>query len=387
MTIQFNDLTKPVTREEWLASMHRVLGIVGTDVTTWKAGAVARTTLSITAWALAAGSTLVAEIAKSGFLELARGKWLDLVAWYVFRVKRPEATFAPGEVTLTNTGGGIFDLDPEDLVVKNSATGKLFRNTEAFSLGIGETITIPIVAIEAGSASTSPANTIDSIESPALQDVTVANAKAVVGEDAATDPELRTLCLAKTGSLSPNGPRDAYVFAAREAKRADGSSVGVKRVAVIKDGYGGVRVICATSTGGVTGDADDPATDLGAVQASIEEIAATLNDIAEAESALERAVNVTYESWVLSSASIVAATLEGQIETKLAEFLSTQPIGGYYIGGQGKIYVDALESTIRATLPEIFRAVVDGGDQSLDSNEVAILGTVTPTTNIVGGEP
>jgi phage-related baseplate assembly protein len=99
--------------------------------------------------------------------------------------------------------------------------------------------------------------------------VTVTNAAAFVGTDEETDVDLKVRCVAKLGSLSPNGARDAYNFIARSATRADGSPIGITRVRTIPDGIGGVDVYLATPSGGVTGTSGDPLTDLGAVAAAI----------------------------------------------------------------------------------------------------------------------
>ncbi|HKU42874.1 MAG TPA: baseplate J/gp47 family protein, partial [Polyangiales bacterium] len=111
---------------------------------------------------------LTAQIARSGFLELAEGDWLTLVARHVYGVEREQATFAAGEVTLTNSGGGSFTLDADDLVVWNPTIKKSFRNPAGFTLGPADDITIPIVAIEAGTASTSSPGAITEIETTLL---------------------------------------------------------------------------------------------------------------------------------------------------------------------------------------------------------------------------
>jgi hypothetical protein len=151
--ISIADLTTPMTREQVERSLYDVLGRLGVSTTSWKTGAVVRAMLTATALLFSALSYLTASIARSGFLELATGDWLTLVARYVFNVERVEATFAEGEVTLTNTTGGVFVYDPEDLTVRNSTTDKSYRNTSAFVLNGFETLTVAVRAVESGSAS------------------------------------------------------------------------------------------------------------------------------------------------------------------------------------------------------------------------------------------
>src|SRR3712207_6412770 len=148
-TFSIDDLTTPLTREQVQTKIYDVLALVGTRTTSWKPGAVARTMITACAVVIAAFSSLTALIARSGFLELAEGKWLALVAWYVYGVEKRYATFAEGEVTLTNTGGGIYPMDAGDLIVGNPDTGAQYRNSGSFTLGALSTLTVPIVAVEA----------------------------------------------------------------------------------------------------------------------------------------------------------------------------------------------------------------------------------------------
>src|SRR5690349_21273415 len=101
MLFSLDELVKPMTATEVRESIYRGMGLVGVNTTTWKPGAVVRTMVVVTSIVMSAFSNLIASIARSGFLELAEGRWIDLVAWYVYRVKRPEATFATGNYTLT----------------------------------------------------------------------------------------------------------------------------------------------------------------------------------------------------------------------------------------------------------------------------------------------
>lgn len=383
MALTLDQLTTPMTPDEVKASIYAVLATVGTNTTSWKPGAVARTIIAGVSIVLAAFSTLMALIAKSGFLELAEGEWLTLVARHVFGVEREEETFAAGPCTISNSGGGVFDFDPGDLIVRNSSTDKTYYNTASIHLGSGQTgLTIAVQAFEAGSASSSNPTDIDEVVTNAIG-VTVTNATAIVGLDAELDPVLRLRCLEKRSSLSPNGPRDAYAFFARGAKRADGSSIGVTRVRVTKSSSTGqVTVTVATATGGVTGDVDDPDTDLGAIDEAIQ-----LNVVPDAvtatvQSATALVIPVTYEVWIYSTASMTTQQVKDAIAAKLTSFMTTQPIAGNIIApATGKVFLDAIRTAIGATRPEIFHVAVTvpGGDTDVAATEVPVLGTVTCT--------
>ena len=59
--------------------------------------------------------SIMAEAIRAGFLETARGPWLTLLARNMFGVERGEATFATGEIQLTNGGGGVFSFNPDEV--------------------------------------------------------------------------------------------------------------------------------------------------------------------------------------------------------------------------------------------------------------------------------
>lgn len=377
--VSLDDLTKPLTRQQVQESIYDVMALLGASTTSWKPGAVVRTFVVATSVVIAAFSRLIAAIARSGWLELAEGEWLTLAAWYVFRVKREEATFATGEVTLTNTGGGLYEVDPEDIVFSSPITKRTYRNTAGFTLGPGESVTVPIRATEVGAASTAPPGTITELETPLLG-VGVTNELAVVGQDAEEDPALRTRCYEKLGSLSDNGPSDAYAFAARNARRADGTRIGVTRVKVLRDGMGGVEVVCATASGSVEGSAADPSTDLGAVHVACQEQAATLNDTLTTKSATASVVTVAYSLWVYDDVVATDAQLEEQIRRALTSFMAGQPIGGNFVyPGPGKVFLSALNAVVGGVRPEIFRVVFDTPttDVEFGTTEAPVLGTVT----------
>ncbi len=391
MTLPIDELTEPLTVEDVTESIYAVIAAVGVDVTVWKPGAVVRTMIAAVAIILAAFSRLQALIAKSGYLVLAEGQWLTLVAQYVYNVERIEAQFAEGEVTLTNAGGGVYSLDAEDLIVGNPDTSQNYRNTEAFVLGASATLTIPIKAVESGAAATSTANTIVTMVTPLLN-VTCTNALAVVGRDPENDADLRTRCAEKLGSLSPAGPWDAYAYAARNATHTDGSNVGVTRVRAVRDGAGGVTVYVAGASGEVTGTVDDPASDLGIIDAAIALNAEPLAVTAVVESATPVEVPISYELWVYNTTGLTDAQLDAAIAQALGSFFLTQPIGGNVIENEpGKIFRSAIQSVIGAAgstvagVPLSFRVDITTptDDVELASNEVAVLSAVVGTIHQV----
>jgi phage-related baseplate assembly protein len=380
-SFSLDDLVQPVTRAEVQQSIYDVLAAVGVNTTSWKPGGVVRTMIYAASVVLASLSDLQAKIARSGFLELAEDDWLTLVAHHVYGVDRIEATFATGEVQLTNAGGGVYSFDPDDLIFANSVTGKTYRNTEAVSLGALSTATVAVQATEVGVSSTSGVGEIDTMVTIVLG-VTVENPAGVIGADAETDPELRVRCSEKLGSLSPFGPWDAYAFAVRSATRADGSSIGVNRIRIVKDGYGTVTTYLAGESGAIPGDAEDPDTDLGAANDAIQRKAAPLAVNAVVLSAVNHTIAVTYEVWLYNTSALTDEQIEGTIEDTIDTFFRAQPIGGNVIGSDpGKIFVSALQAAIFDALPEIFRVAVTtpAADVAFAPEDVAITGVITVT--------
>lgn len=380
------ELTRPLSIAECRDAIYATLAARGTDVTTWKPGAVARTIIYAFAIVCAAFSQLQALLAGSSFLDTASGPWLTLVARLVYGVERLPGASAAGDVVFDNTGAGVYSGDPGDLILV-SDDGFEYRNVAPFSIAAFATdVVIPMRAVELGSAPTAGAGELTTFVTP-LSGVTASNAAALVGADPETDAQLRARCRDKLGTLSPNGPKDAYFFAAKSARRAvDGSDVGVTRVHAVPDGAGSIDVYVATATGGVTGDANDPDTDLGAVALAIHRRAEPLSIDAVVQSASTLTVAVTYEAWVRES-SLSNEQLEDGVEDALAAWMATIPIGGQILPSTpGSVFVSAVQGAITSALERLtgeppIRVEVSAPatDVVVASNQAPALGAVTAT--------
>lgn len=384
MTLE--ELTTPMTRAEVEAAIYAALAGRGARTTGWKPGSVVRTIIVGVAIVLSALSTLISLLARMGFLELAEGDWLTLVAFYVYGVTRDEGSFATGVVTLNNGAGGVYSGGAGELTFVNSTSGKTYRNTEAYSIAALETgVAVPVQAVELGIGSNAAATEIDGFESGALAGVTVTNALAIVGTDREEDPALRERCHEKTGTLSPNGPSDAYSFVAKGAKRADGTAIGVTRTRTAADGMGGVTLYVA--------DADGPlgAGDVDVLQALIEESVAPLAITPTVVEATAVPFDVTYELWLRDVAGLTTLAVEELVEARLEAWTAVQPIGGHRKTGetQGRLYVDAIEAVIGSARPssETIDVVVTvpAAALDLDPDEVAVLNTISGTVHLSTG--
>lgn len=382
MNYTLDELTTPLTVAEIKASIYSTIAATGTDHTSWKTGAVIRVLITGVSIILAALSQLVASIARSGFLDLADDSWVSLVVRYVYGITRESATFATGYFTLTNTAGGVFELDPDDMLVTNEF-GISYRNRDAISLAALETLEDQVfVCVVAGSDGSMPADTTLTVESPSMTGVNVTNPAAFVGLDQETRAAAVTRARAQLAARSPNGPYDAYYVAARQAVRTDGTSVGITRVSPpLADGEGGLTVYVATAAGAVTGDVNDPETDLGAVSLAVQRQAVPLGVTADVLSASTLAINVVAELWLTDDGSIVDAEVEGSAQDLLETDLAAEPIGGT----DSLVYHSTLEGLLFRSDPRAFRIslTTPAANTAVAEDEAPALGTLDLTINKV----
>lgn len=372
------ELTTAVTRLEVEASIYRVMAKVGLRITAWRKDSVVRAAVTGVSVAIAALSKLQANMASAGFLEKAEGPWLKIHARDTYNETMQEATFAAGSLQLKNNAGGVYAFDPGELVVRNTVTGKTYKNLETISLTALQTKLIAISATEAGSASSADLGDITELVSPPmLNGVELTNLLPLTGRDEEKAATLRLRCSEKLGSLSPMGPWDAYAYAARNAKRPNGEPIGVSRIKISKDGYGNVYVYVASDDGEVL------LADLEALTAAIDYNATTQGVTLYVRSARAKIIGLTGTVYTYNTSAMTDAELTAAIRLQVAAFLATQPVGGARIdGAPGQVFLDGLRAGIAAAAPAyIFHVALSspGSDITLAADEVAVLGTLDLT--------
>lgn len=205
---------------------------LGLPVTSWRTGDPTKTQFEAQAEHLAILDQNLAEYVKGGYLDTATGVWLTIYAEQAYGVTRGAASVASAELTLTNSGAGVYSWDANDLTFTNPTTGKTYKNAEAVSLsGVGATATFIFTAEEAGSASTTGDDTLELLTS--VLGVTVTSNDAAIGIDEQSDSELRTACRESLAALSPNGPSDAYRYVATNSELTGATTCN--KVAVYAD--------------------------------------------------------------------------------------------------------------------------------------------------------
>lgn len=364
---------------------------LGLPVTSWAPGDPTRSLYHFESEILSTLEKVVSAYIAAGFLDWAKehaertgnSAWLKLLAKQGFNVVTIEATHASSTLTLTNQGGGLYEWDPGDLTFKNTLTGKTYKNVSALTLapGIGVTGTIDVEAEEPGSDSSAAADEIDDFVASAF-DVAVTASTAAIGLDEESPASIVQRCRDKLGSLSPNGPRDAYDYVAKNPALT--GTTAVTRSRSIGDSTTGhVNQYLAGPNGAISGP------DRTLVETAIVKWATPLTITPIVASATDVTMNIVYELWLYSSVGLTEDEVKAVVEDDLEELFPERPIGGDIISpATGRIYHSMILSVIRGALPEhTFRAVLTSpsGDTDLDPNEVAKLGTVNGTIHFVEG--
>jgi len=370
------------TKAEIYAKALEVADTLGLPVTSWSPGDPTRSLYHVLSEELETVEEIVSNYVASGFLDWATGDWLTLLANQVFRAERTAATYATTTVTLTNGGGGYFGgIEAGDITFKNSLTGATYTNTSGGDLlsGPGTTLDVTVVADEAGSDGSAGATEIDTLVTT-YNGVTCSNATAATGVDEESDAALRIRCRAKLGSLSPNGPADAYDYVATTSELTGTTNVTRSRT----DGdstTGDVDVYLAGPSGAVAGP------DVTLVESAILTYATPQCITPNVVSATAVSIAVTYQLWLYEAVGETTATIKVAVAAALAALFAAEPIGGDIITTPpGSFYKELIEATILKVYPNhAFRVSVaaPAGDTSLTISQVATLGTVTPTVTLV----
>lgn len=380
--IAFEDLIDPISEEQFLEQFLDILETVGLKARSWRPGGVYRTILRVLAITCAVFSAQQVKFIRSAFLELAEGNWLTWVAFFVYGVARPASTFATGQVTLTNLGGSIYDFTPTQIRIFNTTTKKAYTNQGAVHLDPLGTVTFDVIAIEIGSASSSSAAAIDGVETQYDGQLTVTNALPVIGSDEMPDADLRQLCKDKLGARSVFGPRGAYSYAIRSAKRLDGSTVDVNRASISPFSSTGVVTIYIASPSGV------PTTDdVTAVTANVEQIArpdtVTVNISPVTGHAITRGLTI----WAKKETGLSADDIKALAEKQLVLLNRSYPIGGIRKGTtQGYFWADNLDGAVQKAHASIYSVDGVGADVALTLGEVPVLAVTVDQVRIIDAE-
>ena len=246
------ELLTPVTVDEAKALILALLEAVGFPATAWQRFSVPRTFVAMISELYSDSRTGFTNIVMSRLLDLATGDALTALAKHFFNIDRALATPTVGTFLLTDTGGAPYDIEIGQVLVRDLATNKLYRNTSAGTLVIGEFVALEFTAEGTGSGYNIGSNaTLDFAET--LEGVEVTNPSigstgtwiTTSGTDDQTDSSLREACKARWATLGA-GTADAY-----KAWAIEGAPT-LTKVQVFADTPGEVRVLLANDLGGAT---------------------------------------------------------------------------------------------------------------------------------------
>lgn len=338
----------------------------------WKSGGIASSITRVVAILYASFSLVIATVTKFGFLPTASGGWLRLLARYVYGVTPIFATSATGQVTIANSGGGLYSYAKGDLVVQDTDTGKQYRNLALVTINPGQTVTgIDIIALEVGTSSNAPPTKIDALATPQIG-LTVSNPLAVVGQDDEQDEVLRQRCLDALGARSVFGPRSAYRYAVSVAKLLSGAPVNVNRVKVSPySSTSRVDILLASPAGAVT------PSDITAVADSVAELAEVDTDTVTVASAVAIPFTKSLLVYAKKKKGLDAATIQAKVLAYLIDFVANWPIGGRVKAGsgpQGALWDKSVLEAAKAADDTIWLVTADNVDLLLNPNEVASVG-------------
>jgi Baseplate J-like protein len=373
MALSLSDLLKAQTADDVMATFLNVASTLGLPVTAWQRLGVGRSILRTVAQKVADLTSIVSEIAAGGFLDYAAAVtpeggpgWLDLVTKNMYSTERKPASFARGSLSVSNTSGTTYTINPGDLHFASTENGATYTNQDGGSLAPSSTLLLTIAADNPGAGGTTSAGTITILVTP-LTGVTCTNPGALVGNDVETNADLVTRARAQLKSVSPAGPKDAYNYGARNALRADGSLIAVSRTRSIADGTGHVDLYIAGPNGAIdTGDV--PFVDAAALAMLPLDGTLTTVNAANLSVTVTGVITVTVASQ-LTDAQVIAAA-----KAQILKFFSEVAIGGY----AGVLYAESIRGQIALALGAAFITC----SLSAPSGDVAMAANEVPTLNI-----
>ncbi len=324
MSLSITDLFAVNTAAQWRTFMVDELEALEIPASQWRPGGVFSTMLTVISIVLFMLSTIISDLIKDFFLPTATGDGLKLLALYAYGVTVPEATFATGVVTLTNTGGGVYTKQIGEYVALNPVSGITYTNTAVISLGALQTLTgVPMRATTQGSAGNSTPNTITA-NSTTMLGVTVNNPAAFVGVDAPTDPAIRQLCINALAAGSVRGVRNVYAYAIQTAVNdITGDPVNINRWAISESSHFGTVDLLVAAPSGVP-DPDD----LVGIRTRIEEIARPMGVSVTTSGATEVSYAPTVSIWATAPTGTSADDVKESVDAAILVFIAAYPIGG-----------------------------------------------------------
>jgi len=151
-----------------------------------------------------------------------------------YGTERIGETFATGTLTFANTGPGAAQqtipgtpsITFQSTAQNSNGDYPTYRNsnTSPIVVGVGATVSVPIIADQPGTAYNAPTSGLVTQLVSTLPGVTVTNPSPVLGTDRQDADSYRAACREAASLTSPNGPADSYRYLATTG-RDDGTCV------------------------------------------------------------------------------------------------------------------------------------------------------------------
>lgn len=362
------------TEDSLAAEQLVVLQAAGFEVTTWDDTDPGRVLIATDVRSLGKLANVVTLIAKGGYLGLASGNFLTLLASQNFLEDRALATTCKRVIRITDAGGGPHAWAVGDITI-STASGLLFRNTTGGTCAASGTLDLTFEAESPGTAyngSTPAWSFVTSFPGFTLADALAGVTTA--GTDDQGDPALIAACRSKWGSLGAGANDDAYYY---WATHTPGVMSLVTRVAVLRHtplpGQVTIIIADARSVGTDGADAIDGAS-LAAVQAFIDPV----DHKGKAPNCVDG---------IVAAAKLKQITITGTMTCVATELAAAQ--------AQGVAALNAWAATFRIGAPKVSRekmiaklmsglsdddrndatSVTPASDTTLASNEVPFFDT------------
>jgi hypothetical protein len=347
------------------------LTALGLPADQWRPGSIASSVTRVMAIVYAMFSIVLVQIAKFGFLVTSSGGWLRLLARYYYGVEPIYATAATGQVTLTNSGGGVYSYAAGEFVVESADGTKTYKNLAPVAINPGDPplTGINMIALQVGTVGNAAPGEISALAEPQTG-LSVTNPASFVGLDDEDDPTLITRCLEALGARSVFGPLSAYKYAVSVAQLPAGGPVNVNRSRVSPfSSTGAVDVILASPSGPVTSD------DITGVENSIATLSEVDTDTVVVLSASAHAITKALTVWAKKVTGLDQTTLTSEVNTSLISLNATWPIGGRrrLTDIEGKLFDDSIREAAKSADAAIWLVESDGIDTTLADDEVAVL--------------
>ena len=287
---------------------------------------------------------------KAMWLPTAAGLWLQWLALYMYGVFKTLGTFATGPLTLTNSGGGLYNFAPFTAVFQNPTTKKTYTNVDAISLAPSGTQTLNIQATQTGTASNSTPNTVTTLVT-VMSGVACTNLGPVLGIDDQSDSSLQLECWNSIAANSPFGPAMSFAYAIQNALNSITSSpVNINRWIFSPSSHTGQVIVTLASPAG----AADP-NDVTGVATKIAAIARGMCIRVLCQSATPLSIADSITVYVTATPGLDTATVQLAIENALDAFLEGYPIGGQTVDGATyKLFASALDGACFSAFPGVF---------------------------------